>query len=325
MYCKLSIVVPVYNVEDYVGQTLKSIFATDATGFEVVVVNDGTKDRSMDVVRQFADRPNLTIIEQENQGLSAARMKGVSAAKGEYVWFVDSDDYLVEKGVDAVLRLLAEKPEAEVLMFPLWWMYETESRSRLDYVIDGDEMVLGKSVIKDLGLPVWASQRFVFKRSLAENPWVFFPVGLIHQDEYFGPVLVYLSKRVYVIKEPVYYYRIRPGSTITSHSARSPYDMVSVCKLLFRFINQQVEPDDQTWFNAYCFRRLHSAYAVVGLQSVSPVFCRFARSNGCYVWRQWLKVHPGATLKKKWGRLFYYMYPGIWQRLFARWHMRERA
>lgn len=107
---KLSIVIPVYNVEDHVGQTLESVFATDATDFEVIVVNDGTKDGSMDVVRRYADRPNLTIIEQENQGLSAARNRGLDAARGDNVWFVDSDDFLVENGVGKVLGLLAERP-----------------------------------------------------------------------------------------------------------------------------------------------------------------------------------------------------------------------
>ena len=80
----LSIIIPVYNVEEYVGGTLDSVFNSTAPAedFEVIVVNDGTKDGSMDVVRQFSERPNLTVIEQENQGLSAARMKGLSEARG---------------------------------------------------------------------------------------------------------------------------------------------------------------------------------------------------------------------------------------------------
>ena len=114
----LSIIVPVYNVEKYVRSCIESIFkqGLDEDRFEVIIVNDGTKDGSMKVVRQFADRPNLTILEQENQGLSAARMKGCSVAGGEYLWFVDSDDYLVEDGVGKVLALLRSHSDAEVLM-----------------------------------------------------------------------------------------------------------------------------------------------------------------------------------------------------------------
>ena len=101
MHCRLSIIIPIYNVEAYVAETLKSVFEMNDPKdlFEVIVVNDGTKDGSMDIVRQYADRPNLIIVEQENQGLSAARMKGLSMATGEYVWFIDSDDSLFTNAV----------------------------------------------------------------------------------------------------------------------------------------------------------------------------------------------------------------------------------
>ena len=96
---RLSIIIPVYNVEAFVSKTLESVFNTTASAddFEVIVVNDGTKDKSMDVVRRFSDRPNLLILEQENQGLSAARMNGLSVASGEYIWFIDSDAEVYQK------------------------------------------------------------------------------------------------------------------------------------------------------------------------------------------------------------------------------------
>ena len=128
---RLSIIIPVYNVEAYVGKTLESVFRTTARAedFEVIVVNDGTRDNSMEVVRQYANRPNITIVEQENQGLSAARMNGLAVAKGEYVWFVDSDDWLVDDGVGKVLKLLEEREGAEVLMFPIVWNYEDTAKN----------------------------------------------------------------------------------------------------------------------------------------------------------------------------------------------------
>ena len=151
----LSVIIPVYNVEAYVGKTLESVFHTTASSddFEVIVVNDGTKDGSMKVVRQFADRPNLTILEQENQGLSAARMKGCSVAGGEYLWFVDSDDYLVEDGVGKVLALLRSHSDAEVLMFPL--LRKNGEEVHLDYQIEGERRMDGKDIVKDPKLPEW--------------------------------------------------------------------------------------------------------------------------------------------------------------------------
>ena len=90
----LSIIIPVYKVEKYVRKTLESVFSENFSDneVEVIVVNDGTPDRSMDIVNEFVSHKSLRIINQENQGLSGARNTGIKAAKGKYVWFVDSDD-----------------------------------------------------------------------------------------------------------------------------------------------------------------------------------------------------------------------------------------
>ena len=175
----LSIIIPVFNVEKYIRKTLESVFDTSAcpSDYEVIIVNDGTQDSSMQIVNQFSTRSNLAVLEQENKGISVARMKGLTAANGEYVWFIDSDDWLVQDGVGRVLQLLKDRPSADVLMFPLQWTYDDASKNHLDYRIDGEQVINGKGVLRDLRLPVWASQRFVLKRTLMDNQWLFFPEG----------------------------------------------------------------------------------------------------------------------------------------------------
>ena len=316
--CKLSIIIPVYNVEPYIGETLASVFETTAMAgeFEVIVVNDGTKDGSMRVVRRYSDKPNIIILEQDNQGLSAARMKGLSMARGEYVWFVDSDDRLVKDGVGIVMRLLKEMNGTDVLMFPIHWENQDIQEYRLDYNIGDETVVKGMSVIRDLHLPVWAAPRFVFRRSLTDNPWLFFPKSLIHEDEYFGPVLMCLSNRVWVKSEPVYNYLQRTGSIITTRSIRSAYDMVSVHKLLIRFMEKALDSADEGWFRHYCFNRLFLVYRHFKDSLGTSVYQRFSRRNGFYVWRQWSIIHPEASLKKRIGRLLFFMMPGLHKRLF---------
>lgn len=314
---KLSIIIPVFGVEDFVGKTLDSIFETSAPAdvFEVIVVNDGTKDRSMDVVRRFADRLNLRIFEQENQGLSAARNHGLENAEGEYVWFIDSDDCLVDDGVGKVLDLLAEKPGTDVLMFPLKWVYEDGTKDHLDYGIQEEKGMPGKMVLRDSGLPAWAAARYVFKRSLTGNRFLSFPEGLLHEDEYFGPALLYLAETVCVMKDPVYQYRIRSGSIMSSRTARSWYDMVSIHKEVIRFMKHNVAPEDFGWFRTYRFRLLLSIYQKNVSVYETPEFIRFARTEGFYVWRQWLKVYPEKTLRNKLGRLLFFLLPAEKQRL----------
>lgn len=301
------------------ARTLESVFATDAPSdaFEVIVVNDGTRDRSMDVVRRFVPRPNLTVLEQENQGLSAARMKGLSVAVGDYVWFVDSDDYLVEDGVGKVLNLLEGRPEADVLMFPYLNVYADSSRKFLSYGIESEMVVSGKAVIRDLGMEVYSTQRFVIKRSLMDNRWLFFPVGLLHEDEYFNPVLLCLAKTVHVIPVHVYVRVHRSGSIMSTLTIRSSYDLVSIHRKLIRFMEEALDPSDWNWFRSYCWGRLVKSYSRWADTCDVPGLGKFALTNGFYVWGQWYRVHRNSPLKKKVGRLLYFLVPGIHARIVA--------
>ena len=114
----LSIIVPVYQVEQYVRACLKSLFkqGLDDNRFEVIMVNDGTRDGSFEVVADImALHRNIIRVDQENQGLSAARNTGMKYAKGDYVLFVDSDDLLVEGSVAPLLQT-AEDNAADLVV-----------------------------------------------------------------------------------------------------------------------------------------------------------------------------------------------------------------
>lgn len=321
MSIKLSIIIPVYNVERYVGETLKSVFETSAAvdEFEVIVVNDGTKDGSMDVVRQFSNRPNLIILEQENQGLSAARTKGLSIAKGEYIWFIDSDDWLVEDGVGKVLGLLEDRLDADVLMFPLQRIFaDDESKNHLDYQFSGETRVSGVEVMRDLGLYVWCVPRFVFKRSLTEDSRLFFPLGLLHEDEYYGPVLLCLAKWVYVFDFPIYLRLIHSDSIMTTIQVRSSYDIVTIHKMLIDFMENSLPSAEWSWFRKQCMDQLETSYVFNKHNFESPEFNRFAFRNGFFVWREWLFVNRDKPLRRKFGRLFYFLMPGLRKR-YSEW------
>lgn len=107
----LSIIVPVYNVEKYIRPCLESIFhqGLNENAFEVIIVNDGTKDQSMEMIQDIINlHSNITVINQENQGLSVARNNGIAAAKGEYIMLPDSDDLLIENSLKPLLEKALE-------------------------------------------------------------------------------------------------------------------------------------------------------------------------------------------------------------------------
>ena len=110
---KFSIIVPVYNVEEYIDDCLKSIFNQSFKDFEVIVVNDGTKDNSMDIVKNY----DVKVINQENAGLSAARNTGVKSSTGEYLLFIDSDDYIEKDLLKNINNNLKDNPD--VLRFQI--------------------------------------------------------------------------------------------------------------------------------------------------------------------------------------------------------------
>lgn len=126
----LSIIVPVYNVEKYIRPCIESIFnqGLDEDCFEVIIINDGTKDRSMEMIADIISQyNNITVVNQENQGLSVVRNNGIALAKGEYILMPDSDDLLIENSVPSILEAaLSTKADLVVADFLNMTDEETE-------------------------------------------------------------------------------------------------------------------------------------------------------------------------------------------------------
>ena len=320
---KLSIIIPVYNVEAYVGKTLESVFQTDASpeDYEVIVVNDGTKDGSMEVVRRYADRQNLIILEQMNQGISAARNAGLDRAKGDYVWFVDSDDWLVEDGVGKVLKSL-EGHDEDVLVFPLLFDFGDGLKApSLDYKRLEECVIPGEEALKNDYFPLPWSQRYIIRRALLmPNYWLRFPVGYYHQDAYFNIVLLYFARRVRVMCDPAYVYRsVRNGSSMNTPRVERSWDKINLYRRLMLFRYKVVDPENHAWFRRRCFHYVPFGYYTQLFGT--PSFNRFVRLNGLYIWREWLEIYPHASIKEKIGRFFFFRAPAFHsaiKRLFPR-------
>jgi len=116
---RLSIIIPVYNVEEYIDRCLQNIFkqGISTNDYEVILVNDGSTDKSVEIANKHKKaRPNIHIIHQENSGPGVARNTGIDNAKGDYIYFLDADDYLIENSL-AMLLDCAEKEQLDLLGF----------------------------------------------------------------------------------------------------------------------------------------------------------------------------------------------------------------
>lgn len=212
----LSLIVPVYNVENYLESCLGSIFDQDISNFEVIVVNDGSTDRSIEIANKFLEtHSNLQIIHKENGGLSSARNFGMPYAKGKYIWFVDSDDWIEENVFKEIIERL-ENYELDALLINTKNAFSNGSKIPRRKALNIDQQIikgpqLFKTLVKNKAyLPmVWL---FIYRREFLEAHRFTFIHGIIHEDEPFTLKFLSIESRIQVIDNCFYYYRLREGS-----------------------------------------------------------------------------------------------------------------
>ena len=248
----LSLIIPVYNVEKYVRFTLESIYSQSISEnlFEVIIVNDGTSDNSMVVVDNFSYHSNIRIINQNNKGLSCARNAGLEIANGDYVWFIDSDDSLLQGSIKQVINTINVYNGIDVIASVLMMYYESTENEKLEYkamlhVKTGKEYIYS-------GNRIGASQRYILKRKFLLQNNIKFMDGVFHEDGEFGLKMLYQAKSLYIIPTPLYRYLIRiSGSITSSRKIKMNYDLVRIYDKLVEFCNQRVDKDDYWKFMAY--------------------------------------------------------------------------
>ena len=214
----LSIVIPIYKVEQYIEKCLNSIYEQIADlPVEVVLVNDGTPDRSMDIAHRFIDDKTV-VVSQENQGLSAARNNGTQAAHGEYIWFVDSDDWIAGGAICKVCSWIKQY-RSEVFVIGIK-AYDEENRPIGSFHSTSPvKTITTKSGAEWIVTPYFERgpmQIFIMKKTFMEMNHLEFVHGLLHEDLEYAPKMLIKAASVTYIPENVYCYLIRSKGSITS-------------------------------------------------------------------------------------------------------------
>lgn len=239
---KLSIVIPVYNVELYIAKCLDSCLQQDimADEYEIIVVNDGSPDKSVAIINDYLQRfPNVRLVNRENGGLSAARNTGLKEAKGEYVWFVDSDDW-IEPNVLKHLTDKAYKEKLDVLCFNLQLVFPNGHIEQYNVSAkDNGSVYNGADFIIKIGMPpaAWAA---LYKRDFLEKNLICFYEGILHEDQEFTPRAYCLAERIAFIDYVVYNYNQREGGIMKSRqSERKCRDLLTVADSLYTFTQRR--------------------------------------------------------------------------------------
>ncbi len=213
---KISVVVPVYNVEGYLGACLESLVAQTVEDFEVVLVNDGSTDGSVAIAEQFTSRDErFQLVSQENGGLSRARNTGTAVASGEYLAFLDSDDTLPPNAYELLLGAL-EKTGSDFATGNVQRLtrFSTKQSHFLARAFAETQMKTHVTKYHPLIADRTAWNK-LWRRSFWDEHSLSFPEGVLHEDI---PVVVpahFMARSVDVISEPVYHWRIREDGDLS--------------------------------------------------------------------------------------------------------------
>ncbi len=219
----VSIIVPVYNVEDYLAFCLDSLLMQTYENIEVIAVDDGSTDSSLAILNAYAATDQrLRVISQANSGPSAARNLGLTICHGEYITFMDSDDWaeltLIEKLVNAL-----ETDQCDIAICGHWIAgshFKFKVRNRKSCVLDQKQAV--KMILQDKVIKNYAWGKMIRRNLL---PALRFPLDQIYEDVRSIYKVFLQASRFSLLNEPLYYYRMRQGSITYSLPAMNAAEM----------------------------------------------------------------------------------------------------
>jgi glycosyltransferase involved in cell wall biosynthesis len=208
MKVMLSIIVPIYNVETYLFKCLYSITNQGSKNFEVILVDDGSTDRSKDLAVRFADNDQrFKYYLKQNGGLSDARNFGIDHSNGEYLAFVDGDDYIASNFVELMLHKQQET-QAKIVVCDMIYVHETNQR----FSSGGDfDVVNIQENLQYLSINNSACNKIYHRDLFRKNR---FPKGKLYEDLFIVPILLFEANRVAHVKESLYFYVQRGGSIV---------------------------------------------------------------------------------------------------------------
>ena len=235
---KFSIIIPVYNVEPYLRECLDSVLAQTCAEWEAMCINDGSMDGSLDILQEYAaNDARFRIINQPNKGLSAARNAGIRAAKGEYLFFLDSDDWIVP---DALERLNKHIAGQDMICFA-GQKYNEKDKTYLpsDVLIpaiySNGMAYYSDNALKSYAFPFVCAVLRIYRRAFLQEHSLLFEEGIYHEDNLFTPIACYYSGKVQVVHDVLYVYRVRENSIMTTNQPKRIADMVYVANSLAAF------------------------------------------------------------------------------------------
>lgn len=228
---KVSIIVPVYNVEKYIEKCLKSLVTQTLEDIEIIIVNDGSKDKSIEIINKYLKKypQKIVYFEKENGGLSDARNFGIPHAKGEYIAFLDSDDY-VEKDIYEKMYEVAKNESSDMVECNFYWEYPKKIKEDVGVIYNNQY-----EMMENVRVVAWNK---LIKREVLEISKVQFPKGYRYEDiEFTYKLIPYLHKVSFIERYMVHY--IQRSNSISNLQNDKTKDIFDVLDHVIQFYKEK--------------------------------------------------------------------------------------
>ena len=235
---KFSIIIPVYNVERYLCDCLDSIMNQTFSDWEAICVNDGSKDGSVAILEEYAEKDSrIKIVLQNNSGTAAARNTGLKSASGEYIFFLDSDDWIEHSALQTIADHLGGE---DVFCFSGRRFFETSKTFNPADELKGKLYESGMEYYNENAL-IHRDFAFVcvvlrvYKKEFIIREKLFFDADVSYEDNLWVPQMLHYASSIKVIPDSLYIYRVRDGSKMQEVSLARKKDMLKVANRLATF------------------------------------------------------------------------------------------
>lgn len=259
MIPKITVIIPVYNVEEYISDCLNSVINQKLEGLEVVIIDDGSTDNSFTICEEFASKyTNLHIYSQENRGLGFTRNRGVELSKGEYIAFLDADDY-VPVNIYQELYSVAKKTNSDIILGQAWRFNSNSGKLYKPY---GSDILFSNDVknkkVRDIPYVVHNGivANKLYKSALIKDKKIRFVEGVHYEDTPFSLAAYNYADSVTVFPNIVYFWRVRertdnPSISQQVHTLKNLKDRITVNNLCDRMLDLPKELEEEWNFFKY--------------------------------------------------------------------------
>lgn len=301
---KVSFILPIYNVEKYLGECVESLLQQTYRDFEVILVDDGSPDNSPALCDAYAEKDSrVRVVHKQNGGLSDARNAGLAVAKGDYVIFVDSDDFWVGKdSLQQLMEIVDAHPECDFISFNCSYYYQ-DTKTYKKWVafdetlaIPADKDTAMRSLVTSGTMPMSACLKVISRKSLL-NMGLVFQKGILSEDIPWFIDLLEGCKKCMFVNHYIYAYRQNVSGSITHSGGERSF------KCLFEIIKSELEKINKRNFSQTAIESLYSFIAyefciLLAMLSYLPTERQNNMRKELYKYKWLLKYTNNPKVKK---------------------------